>query len=312
VGVALSWLAFSQIDFNEATNAIKSVRHAELLFALGLYWSAVLVRIVRWRVLLNEHALISMRKVGMALVVGYAVNNILPARLGEIFRVHYLRKRFGFSGSAALGTILVERFFDGVIALSLLLAGLLNARSTADDALKAAFVVALVIGVLTGLVFVGVVLIARRYVAADGGRIQGYAKRFAHSFSVFARKEGVVVLLLSGVAWALEVAAVRSVLLGFAIDTTFGGLLLVAGAAAVSTLLPSAPGYAGSLQLAFIVSYSTLGIGASLAVTSATAIQVLLFGSLTLAGLVIWLADYFWNAPPGHVNGAPRKVQGDG
>src|SRR6185436_17949475 len=49
---------------------------------------------------------------------------VLPARLGEIFRADFLRRRFDVSGSAALGSIIVERLMDGMSVVILLGIGL--------------------------------------------------------------------------------------------------------------------------------------------------------------------------------------------
>ena len=46
------------------------------------------------------------------LLVGYLANNILPARLGELVRSHYLGDREGISRASALGTVVVERVVD--------------------------------------------------------------------------------------------------------------------------------------------------------------------------------------------------------
>jgi uncharacterized membrane protein YbhN (UPF0104 family) len=62
---------------------------------------------------------------------------------------------------------------------------------------------------------------------------------------------------------------------------------LIFGAGAFATLLPSAPGYLGSLQAAFVLSFSALGIPPDVAILLATAAQLLLFGSVTVAGLGI-------------------------
>ena len=48
---------------------------------------------------------VSAAAVLQALLVGYAVNGALPARLGELFRADYLSRRSDFSGSTALASI---------------------------------------------------------------------------------------------------------------------------------------------------------------------------------------------------------------
>ena len=52
------------------------------------------------------------------LLVGYLANNILPARLGELVRSHYLGDREGISRASALGTVVVERVVDTAVVVA--------------------------------------------------------------------------------------------------------------------------------------------------------------------------------------------------
>ena len=52
-------------------------------------------------------------------LVGYASNNVLPVRLGELVRAYFLNIREGVSKTTALATILIERVSDGMALLLL-------------------------------------------------------------------------------------------------------------------------------------------------------------------------------------------------
>ena len=53
------------------------------------------------------------------LLVGYLANNVLPARLGELVRSHYLGDREGISRTTTLGTVVVERVVDFVVVVAI-------------------------------------------------------------------------------------------------------------------------------------------------------------------------------------------------
>jgi uncharacterized protein (TIRG00374 family) len=55
-----------------------------------------------------------------ATVIGYFANNVLPMRLGEVARAVYIGEKEGTDKSASLGTIAVERIFDGITAIAVL------------------------------------------------------------------------------------------------------------------------------------------------------------------------------------------------
>jgi uncharacterized protein (TIRG00374 family) len=272
-----------------------------------MYWVGLGVRVVRWHLILNRLGPLAVSKVARALVVGYAVNNILPARLGELFRAEYLRRKYHFSGSAALGSILVERFFDGVVAVGLLGFGVavapLNVNQTA---LITATLIGAVCLAFAAITFFAVVAWDRHRPTTTMSIFRTYLNRFASSFSIIYHRGAFPIFALTLFAWAAEAAAINSVLWSFSIDVSTSALCLIFGAAALSTLFPSAPGYFGSFQIAFIVAYGALGLSASLAVVSATAVQALLFGSLTLVGLLVWFADHA-RGVRSTVSAAPRE-----
>jgi uncharacterized protein (TIRG00374 family) len=59
-----------------------------------------------------------------AVLIGFAANCVLPARLGEFIRANLLGTQEEISGSASFGTIVVERLFDGFTLLIFLYLGL--------------------------------------------------------------------------------------------------------------------------------------------------------------------------------------------
>ena len=122
-------------------------------------WVAVMVvtvlldvgaRGARWQVLLKPLVAIPYRRVLGYTYVGYLANNVLPARLGELFRSHALGEGEGVSRTTVLGTVVVERVVDTVIvvALAALAVVVLSVRGVMTSAvlLGAAFVTLLVVG----------------------------------------------------------------------------------------------------------------------------------------------------------------------
>jgi uncharacterized membrane protein YbhN (UPF0104 family) len=63
-------------------------------------------------------------------------------------------------------------------------------------------------------------------------------------------------------------------------------MMCLMGVASLSTLVPTAPAYAGSYQFAYVVVLAGFGIGASTAIAAATAVQIYLIGGFTLFGLL--------------------------
>ena len=115
-------LLFVGVDRDELWESLREVDARWLLAAAPVYAAALWLRAARWRRILWPELPIGARETFAPMLVGYAANNVLPARAGEVLRALILKRRHGTSRSAAVGTIVVERALDGLV-LALALAG---------------------------------------------------------------------------------------------------------------------------------------------------------------------------------------------
>lgn len=292
LGGALLWLALSQVNLAEAGAAMLNARPEMLALGLLFYWCDIAVRVLRWRALLKPTKQLGVRDVGRALVVGYAVNNVLPARLGEIFRADYIGRHFVLSRAAAVGSIIVERLLDGAVVVALFGAGiaLVSFKAGSEVLVTAASIGAAGVIVLTA----AILLLPSYYERLPFYRVPWLQPRVAN----FVAAVGVVrttgmyaALFFSALIWILECSAILMVVDACGVALSLPALLVVVGAASLSTLLPSAPGYIGSLQIAYVAAFAALGEAAEPAIAAATLTQVVLLGSITLLGLAL-LAMY--------------------
>src|SRR5207247_3340234 len=102
--------------------------------AVPAYSVALSLRAWRWQIILRPVAAIPYPTVARALLVGYGLNAIMPARLGELFRAEFVKTDFGLPRVWALTSIVIERLFDGVTVVACLAAGLLLAAGTGQSA----------------------------------------------------------------------------------------------------------------------------------------------------------------------------------
>jgi uncharacterized membrane protein YbhN (UPF0104 family) len=303
LGAIFLWLAVSQVDMEGAAAALEQARAGPMLAAVAIYWFAIGLRTVRWRALLNCSASLTFGQVAQCLIIGYAINNILPARLGELFRVDFVRRQYGVARSAVLGSIIVERLADGLIAISVLVMGLTLLDLTSDHSalVTAAYLTAAgIVGISIGLYFL---LFMRHWLPVRLHWLYARLEILTIAITAIRRLQLAQVAVLSLMVWTLEAVAVWLIIWAFGPHLTFGELCLVFGSAALSTLIPSAPGYLGSLQAAFVLAFSALGIATLPGLLSATATQLLLFGSITLVGLTMLFAKHLQGALSSLVRG---------
>ncbi len=106
------------------------------------------------------------------LLVGYLANNVLPARLGELVRSHYLGDREGISRASTLGTVVVERVVDTavVVAIGAVAILVLQVRGVVASAVLVGLAI-------TGLLVLALAagIVAHRLPGAD--RVLAFAER---------------------------------------------------------------------------------------------------------------------------------------
>jgi uncharacterized protein (TIRG00374 family) len=158
VGLACTFLflaiAFSRVQLGAVSAALAGANPLWAAAAMLIYAGNLALRAWRWQVILRPVAAIPYPTVARALLVGYGLNAIMPARLGELFRAEFFKKTYGLSRVWGLASIVIERLFDGITVICCLGVGLLCAAAAKPNA-------ALLVNVLvTGSVLFGAVLLA--------------------------------------------------------------------------------------------------------------------------------------------------------
>jgi glycosyltransferase 2 family protein len=112
VGGLCLWLSSRTVDWQEAARIFRGARASDLAIGIALFGANMILRALRWQTILAFRARVGLGMSLQALLAGYAANTILPARLGEFYRTHYLAWRTGLSGSAVFASIVIERLLD--------------------------------------------------------------------------------------------------------------------------------------------------------------------------------------------------------
>ena len=255
---------------------------AELLaLAAGLaaFAVATLLRAARWRSLAVAAGVPLGAGEAVSLTVsGYALNNVLPARAGDVYRGVTVA-RDGVPLAAAAGSIVAERVLDaaalGVLLLAALLVGPDGARLPED------LHGALVLGICAaGLAAVGLVAVLWR-------RARLFLVNLLSSLAAIGRRTVAIALLVSFVLWGLE--ALVYVLAGHAVGVPID-LLGAAYVLAIANLvgaLPSAPSAVGTYDVAVVFAARSLGASGAAAVSYVLALRAVLFLPMTVIGILV-------------------------
>ena len=256
-----------------------------LLGAIALYGVNTLVRSERWHRLLLDDGARPARADSYALTtIGYAVNNVLPARAGDAVRVVLMAPRAAASRRTVLGTIVAERLLDVAAILVLFLVvgyavlGEVGAGSVEWIALASAGVIA--------AVAVAIVLVRRNE------RIHDFVAPMLSSTAGLLSRHGALLFAMTFGIWIIE--ALVWILVGASVG--FGmsfleGLYLVA-LASVFALIPSGPGYAGTQDAAAVIGIKAIGGTGATAVSYLVMLRFVLLVPITAVGFLLLVTRY--------------------
>jgi uncharacterized membrane protein YbhN (UPF0104 family) len=118
------YLLFKLLSPEEIESLLKSLSFSILIPAFFLYTLSQVVRSVRWKVLIKDLSLWEVFTVNSANIL---MNNLLPARTGELSWFYYARK-LGIDLKVSLWSFILGRLYDllGLVFLFTLLYGLLS------------------------------------------------------------------------------------------------------------------------------------------------------------------------------------------
>lgn len=114
VAGGLLFLSLRGVDWIQVGKILSHANPVIIIFSLMVSSLALLLRAVRWRVLLRSATPVAIRTAFWATCAGYFGNSFLPARAGELVRTLMISARTGLSKSFVLTTALAERLSDAV------------------------------------------------------------------------------------------------------------------------------------------------------------------------------------------------------
>ena len=306
ISLASVYLVLRGVDLRQTADLLGGARPAWLLVAVAGIVADLVFRALRWQVLIRPICRVPLRRLSAYMLVGYLANNVLPARLGELVRSHYLGDREGISRSATLGTVVVERVVDTVVLVGIGGAAILILH------VRGVVMSAILVGVaIAGLLCVALVVALAAHRLPGAGRAAAFLNRWPRVVGVATRlRDGLRVAalprtvaaaaLLSVAAWTCTVVAVLAVGQSLGIELTLGEGALLAAGTNLATAIPSGPGYLGTFEYAGQSIALAFGLGASEGLALALLIHVLTLAVSSLGGAVA-LVRLGWS-------GRPRKT----
>lgn len=114
----LVWIYY-KIDLGLFCRSFAELQPFWLLFMASICLFEFLIRGLRSQFMLLPIKNVGIKGATEGVFIGYIGNNILPARAGEFMRAIFLGHRESISKTSALGTIFIERIFDGLVIVGI-------------------------------------------------------------------------------------------------------------------------------------------------------------------------------------------------
>ena len=301
------YLVLRKIDYAQLWAELRSANYWWILPGIAVYFVALWVRAWRWHYLLRPLKAIPTRAMFPIVAIGYAGNNIFPARAGEVVRAVILKRKEGVPISASLATIIVERVFDGIVMLAFVFVNLSELTRLSgvsigigglnlgiqDVALwgSVAFFGALAV-FLAAAMFpapterIVTALVQRLVPERLRERVLGLAQRFLGGLeSLRSPFDALMVFFTSVIIWLLETVKYWFVMHAFGFSVSFFALMLMNGIVNLATSIPAAPGYIGTFDLFGIAVLEAYNVARETAASYTFVLHLALWFPVTALGL---------------------------
>jgi glycosyltransferase 2 family protein len=262
------------------------------------------LRAIRWRIILAPIAPdLPFGPLWRSVAIGMMVNNVYPARLGEIARAYSLtRETDRVRLTASVASLAVDRVFDALTLMLLLVSAMLSPAFPKGITIGgqpvqrgAAIFAAGAIGLFVMLYAIVAFpeRLVRLYATVAGRLSPRLAHRGSEIIHAFADGLGVLrspsrfvaVFFWALVHWLVNGLAFWLAFRAVGIDVPFSAANFLQGIIAIGVALPSSPGFFGFFEAAAVVGLAVYGVEGGRAVSWAIGFHILSFIPITLFGL---------------------------
>jgi uncharacterized protein (TIRG00374 family) len=248
LAIAASW-ALHDVAWQRLLGVMTAANPLWITLAAGLYLTAVYTMAGRWRAVLHPLApLVTQVEAFKAMIMGFAVSTVVPARGGELARAEWLGRRTGLPRATILGSIVLDHLVNaaGMFTGIAVLPALLDLPGWLHSGIWLALTVFAVAASAVFLLRPKAGLPTPDGAEARGGRVGAAVAGFlvrarlgltaVRDRRALARSYGASLL-----AWLLELQVILVTLHAFDIHVPLGVELLVLMAVNLALVVPFAP-----------------------------------------------------------------------
>lgn len=269
------WFSMRDVRPVEVWNALRQANYFGFVFVCALTIFGFWIRAFRWRWLIAKP--VGVGSLFSATMIGFMANNLLPLRLGEFVRAWALGRSENMPKSTVFATVVVERVLD-MLTLLVVLAFALVVHPIAEGTeagkmVNAGSGVLIMMGIALTVTLVVVErnpVLMKKLIAWVTGfapkgirdRLQQSLENFLHGLVLFSNPWTLIwVMFVSLVMWSMYALALHVSMWALGIQAPWYAGVVMLVVTAIGIMVPAAPGYIGTLNLACVAGLALFGVG---------------------------------------------------
>ncbi|MCK4730268.1 MAG: flippase-like domain-containing protein [Candidatus Aenigmarchaeota archaeon] len=279
-GIGLFIYLISFINLELLVDSFKNLDIIYLLISFSFIISGVLIKSLKWRLIINKNDRLSMKTTIIAWISGFGVGLITPAKLGELVRAKFLKSKPGIS----ILTVLVDRFNDILVLflIGIFAVFVLFSKKSALFNLSYLFILFFVFFII------GVFILKSEKTVKKIGRpfykflVPEKFKNFAgeninlfyKNFKKMNKNKIFVNFLLAIFAWFICFAQYWFLACAFGLDISYFLICLITPILILVQLIPISVSGIGTREAAAVLILSNFGISPELAIAFSLGILI--------------------------------------
>ena len=278
LALIISALFFRTIDLTGVLETMVGVSVSWIAVSASLQVLSPLVRGWRWKIMLRPVKRdVSFSSTFWANNIGFMINFLVPIRVGsEVSRAYLLGKKEEVGFLKVLSSVALERVLDlvAISTMAMLAAILLSFRGipqlyTLSIAAVSLFSISVLVMVIVGIrretwVLKKIETVTSRIPFLSKRKIvvrEGFAAAIAGARGLnHDGPTALGTLILTWTVWIIEFISVYALFLAFGLNIPFAAVLLGTMLIQLLFILPSPPGYVGSLQAFWYLAFVGLAV----------------------------------------------------
>ncbi len=258
------------------------------------YW----LKAVRWQLLLRPIKHTSSTEIFSPMMLGFFGNNILPAHLGDFVRMYLVSKKLSITNTEVLATIIMERIFDILSIVFLLLMIMLSGTAIPDNLTRAGYLATL-IGLLLFFTTIVAVIWPKPVITLTNkllfflpnklrGKLCNHLELGLNGFHSLKSPTLLLGITLTSIfQWVLMGITIHIALLAVGAAGSITASFTVLVFTIFAVMIPAAPGFFGTIQLAFVLALKPFGISENDAIAGSIVFHAVTYFSVILLGIFL-------------------------